>query len=400
MGSQSKRADSADLFNVAAMFARVEESGGISRALLARQLGFSRTTASTLASKLLDTGLIAEREGKSEGRGRPGIILEIATDHWFAIGAEFHSGRWVFVLTTLRGEVVESFTKAVPDSRPESFLETLTAGLGEMRKKTPGKLLPAVGIGTPGLVDCSSGTIIRADDLGWKSVAVAATVEKALGMTAYVINRNRGSGLAEARFGGGREVHGLVYIGIGTGISAAFILDGRLIHGSNYSAGEIGHVVMRKDGPTCGCGKRGCLQVLASGSAMAAEAAMRIAAGERSSLEGLAPGSLRGEDVCVAAAGGDKVAMASLETASTYLGLAVANIITTYNPDRVLLGGPVGREEGPFLEMVRGEAARWAMDFPFSTAKIERCSLQDNAGALGAACLVLDRKLNLALDLK
>jgi glucokinase len=225
-------------------------------------------------------------------------------------------------------------------------------------------------------------------------------VREALGLDAYVINRNRGSGLAEARFGGGRGVRGFVYIGIGTGISAAFVFDGLLLHGSSYSAGEIGHVVVEAGGPTCRCGKRGCLQVLASGSAMAARAATLIASGRSSSLEALPPGSLRGEDVCAASGRGDEVALACLEEAAARLGLAVANIITTYNPDKVLLGGPVGQVESPFLEMVRGHAARWAMDYPFSAARIERGAIGEESGALGAACLVLDRKLSLVLGSK
>ncbi|HET7839367.1 MAG TPA: ROK family transcriptional regulator [Rectinemataceae bacterium] len=405
MPSLPLHADTAELFNIAGMLAGIEASGGISRALLAKKLGLSRTTASTIVSRLLAAGLVAERssdegprlEARADGRGRPGILLDLGTQRWFALGAEYHSGRWAFAITNLKGGIVASATRPVPEDSPEAFLSTLLEGLREAMLLCPGELLPAIGIGAPGLVDCGSGRIIRADDLGWISVPVGETVSAALGLETYVINRNRGSGLAEARFGVGKGVHSLVYIGIGTGISAAFVSDGSLLHGSSYSAGEIGHVVMDAEGPVCRCGKRGCLQVLSSGLAMARRASALIASGRASSLEPVPPAQLRGEEVCAAAADGDPVATQSLREAASSLGLAVANIITTFNPDKVILGGPVGQVEGPFLDLVKAETARWAMDYPYQAVRIERGRLGEFTGALGAACLVLDRKLALAL---
>ncbi len=394
--------ESADLFNIHAMFSRVGQGGGISRALLARGLGLSRTTASNIVTRLLEAGLVAERETAIRGRGRPGITLDLATDRWFAVGAEYHSRHWAFVTTNLKGEIIRVGTAPVERDDPESFLDALTEGLRKASSTVPGELLPAFGIGAPGLVDCDHGIIIRADDLGWIDVRVRERVQETLGTPSFVINRNRGSGLAETRFGAGRGLHSLVYIGIGTGISAAFIADGVLLHGSRYSAGEIGHIHMDSSGPLCHCGKRGCLQVLASGTALVRTVRELVASGESSALADAESSpdrrSITGESVCEAAAGGDPVALESLRRAATWLGVAVANIVTSFNPDKVILGGPVGLAQGPFLDMVRAEAARWAMDYPLDAVSIERGMLGEYTGALGAACLVLDRKLSLALD--
>ena len=405
MGTVDRAELSADIFNLSAMLAGVEESGGISRADLARRLGLSRTTASTIIARFIESGLVAEREGdgrqegrcRPDGRGRPGILLDLATDRWFALGGEYHSGKWLFCITDLKGRIVASHSRQVPDMSPDAFLASLVEGLRETASATPGRLLPAVGIGAPGLVDCARGAIVRADDLGWPAVEVADDVRARYGGEVFVINRNRGSGLAEVRFGAGRGIHSLVYIGIGTGISAAFLSDGALIHGSGWSAGEIGHVVIAADGPRCHCGKRGCLQMVASGSAMAARAAGLIASGRPSELAALPPGELRGEAVCAAAAAGDPVALDCLAEAAAPLGLAVANLITAFNPDKVILGGPVGHAAGPFVGMVRDQAAIHAMDHPFGMVSIEPGSLGEFAGALGAACLVLDHKLGLVL---
>lgn len=400
-------APASETANAEAVLAVIGAASASSRAAVARRLGLSRTTISTIVNRLLGLGLVVETSTRITGRGRPGINLELDVARWRAVGAEFHSGKWTFVATNLKGEIVASTTLVVERNDETAFLAALVDGLRRFIAGIGQDILPAVGIGAPGLVDCERGVIVRADDLGWKEVAVADAVRQALGLDALLVNRNRASGLAEARFGAGRGVHNLVYIGIGTGISAAFILDGVLLNGSSFSAGEIGHTVVDVAGPRCGCGKRGCLQVYASGSAMAARATALIAAGRRSSLASTgpatampagnaAPRGLDGEAVCRAAAAGDAVAGECVAAAARYLALETANIITSFNPDKVVIGGPVGLIEGPFVDLVRSEASRWALHDAFAIAKIERGQLGESVGALGAACQVLDRALVLA----
>jgi predicted NBD/HSP70 family sugar kinase len=377
----------------------VENRAGVSRASIARHLGLSRTTSSTIVSRLIGLNLLEEKNPIREGRGRPGILLDLDSSRWRALGAEFHSGHWSFVETDLKGRIIRTASRAVAGADPETFLAALVEGMDEFKAGASGELLPAIGVGAPGLVDCDRGTIIRADDLGWKDVSVAELVERQLGMKVLLINRNRAAGLAEARFGAGRGVHQMVYIGVGTGISAAFVVDGQLLHGTSFSAGEIGHIAMDKTGPLCACGKRGCLHVYASGSALGRRAAELVAGGETSILIRVSERGhiFTGEEVCSAAALGDKVALESLVEGAAWLGLAVANIITTYNPDKIIIGGPLGLIAGPLLDMIRIEASRWAMQHPFKDVAIERGALGESVGAFGAACLVLDRKLNLTV---
>jgi predicted NBD/HSP70 family sugar kinase len=398
-----------DTVNVEAVLSVVGAGRACSRAAVARTLGLSRTTISTIVAKLMSLGLVAEKSTQRRGRGRPGIDLDLDESRWRALGAEYHSGKWSFVATDLKGATVSSETRSVDGGDAAAFVEALVDGLGTFIDGIRGDILPAVGIGTPGLVDCDRGVIIRADDLFWKDVAVGEAVEKALGLEALLINRNRAAGLAEARFGAGRGVHGLVYIGIGTGISAAFIIDGLLMNGSSFSAGEIGHVVMDTAGPVCGCGKRGCLQAFSSGSAMGARAAALIESGRPSSLaaglsrpvgDAVAAGKRRGisgEDVCVAAAEGDELALECVAEAAHFLGLETANIVTSFNPDKIVIGGPIGLVDGPLIDLVRDEASLWAMPAAFQAVTIERGRLGDYVGARGAACRVLDQKLRLAL---
>ncbi|MFQ3620567.1 MAG: ROK family transcriptional regulator [Spirochaetales bacterium] len=392
------KTDELERVNLRNVLRTVELERGVSRAQVARKLGLSRTTISTLVNRLISYGFLQETPSMANGRGRPGIHLSLTQDRWYALGAEFHSKKWVAVITNLEGQILKIEETPVKQEGIDAFLSGLIKSIKVLQKDPPGPLLPAIGIGAPGLVDCEQGVILRADDFGWLQVDVRGHVEKELNIRTYVLNRNRAGGLAESRFGAGRKVHNLVYIGIGTGISAAFISDGLLIHGANYSAGEIGHVVVDPGGEQCGCGKAGCLQAVASGSAMVRYAQQALLSGESSTLQlvsNTAGEELSGELICREAVKGDPVALRCVEKAGKYLGLAVANIITTFNPDRVIIGGPVGQCGQPLVGIIQREAAKWAMEHPFSATQIVQGVLGETTGALGAACLVLDRKLEL-----
>lgn len=377
----------------------IEKKEKLSRAGIAKKLGLSRTTLSTLVNRLMESGIVKEMGAEAEGIGRPGISLDITTDQWFAIGAEYHSGQWVFVITDLKGSIYKHISVKIPRIAPKEFLESLIKGLSEIVQEVPGKLLPAIGIGTPGFVDCDLGNIIQAVDLGWKHIVVKDYVKKYAGFNSYIINRHRASGLAEARFGAGRGVHSLVYIGIGTGISSAIISDGILLHGTTYSAGEIGYMVMDPTGSQIQSSQRGCLHTLSSGKAMKQMAQKILAEGEYSSLSKyLQKGiQLDGELIAAEAAQGDPLAMSCLQKAAAWLGIAVMNLNTTLNPDKIIFGGPIGGQKGPFINMIRKETEKRMANYPIPGVIIEQGILGNDTGALGAACLVLDKKLDLIL---
>jgi predicted NBD/HSP70 family sugar kinase len=391
--------ETSDYSNIRAVLNIIEKNEKLSRAGIAKRLGLSRTTLSTLVINLMESGLVKETGTSVDGIGRPGISLDISTDKWFAIGAEYHSGKWVFVITDLKGSVCREMSIPVPHPEPGEFKEKLIEGLSEIVKNVDGRLLPAIGIGTPGFVDCDQGIIIQADDLGWQNVRVKEYVKKYSGYNSYIINRHRASGLAEARFGAGRGVNSLIYIGIGTGISSAIITGGGLVNGISYSAGEIGYMILKTTESLTQSGQYGSLHTLVSGIALKKMAEIKIKSNE-SSLSGyLEKGiDLSGELISSEAAKGDPVALSCLQEAAAWLSIALINMNTILNPDKIIFGGPVGGQEGPLIDMIRNETEKRAKNFPIPSAKIERGILGHNTGALGAACLILDRKLELIME--
>ncbi|GHV37341.1 sugar kinase [Spirochaetia bacterium] len=384
-----------------------------SRANIAEHLSLSRTTASSLAAQLIATGIIEELDSEVNGRGRPGIPLHISVRHWYALGAAFSGNEWMFLIVDLKGNIIKEHTEKVTSFAVETFTKSLLRGLSYMIKRKPGPLLPLIGIGTPGLVDSNIGLIISADDMEWRQVALGESVLKHTGIPAMIMNRHRTSGLAEARFGASRNIKNLIYIGVGTGISAALINDGVLLEGISFSAGEIGHTLIDPQGPLCGCGKRGCLQAMASSQALvqiARELHQSLATANRSFQSPsipLAPNPLweilhdnsliSGELIGVEANNGNAVAIDCMQKIAEVLGVVVGNLINIMNPQKIIIGGTLGNT-GPLLtRLISQEAVKHAMSTPMAAVAIEQGLLGNRASALGAACLPLQYKLELLL---
>ncbi|GAB4561962.1 MAG: ROK family transcriptional regulator [Anaerolineae bacterium] len=374
----------------------------ISRPVIAQQTGLSRATVAMVTEELLAQNLVREVGlGNSTG-GRPPVMLEFNPDAAYALGARLYDRNWGIVITNLDGQVKRRLDVPVQDMSPEAAVSALTEGVRALLSDFAAhRILPAIGLGTPGLVDSESGKIITAVDVGWRDVPMKAMVEEALQLPAFVANRSKVGALAELWYGAGRGLQHLIYISIGTGIAAGIILDGELFTGANSSAGELGHVTILPDGPLCPCGNRGCLQQLASGPAIAAQARERLRLRPESQLNELAgqhPEWITASTVFQAAEAGDTLAVEIVQETAGYLGIAVASLINLFNPQLIVLGGPVGRAGGILLEPLTREVQRRAMAHPLSTVRITVSTLGPDAGAIGAAALVLQRASTLLFN--
>lgn len=401
----------AELKTTADVLACIETpSNLITRADIAKQLDLSRTTVSTAVANLIQLGLVQElpivqEQPASLGRGRPGIPLKLRTDQWYAVGASFHTSTWRFVLTDLDSNVISHHSLKVSDLSVDRFTDLLIEGLRHIIGQCPGRLLPLLGIGLPGLVDDNSGVILHAEDLGWHNIPIGVTILRQVGLPAAVLNRHRACALAEANYGFDKKSGTIIYLGIDTGIIAAAIINGNLLTGTNHCAGEIGHTIVDPNGAVCRCGKRGCLQAMASlvtlnriiGEAYQAAPAPPP---DDVFLPYLHHGLLIPGEVITEAAGKEHpVALEALREISKYLGLAIGNLVNILNPQTVILGGSLVTTHGELLtDLVTAEVAKTAMSFPFSAVNILPSRLGIYSGAIGAASLPLERKLELVLN--
>ncbi|MEW6046743.1 MAG: ROK family protein [Bacillota bacterium] len=240
----------------------------------------------------------------------------------------------------------------------------------------------AVGVATPGFVDYPGRAIRWATHNlpGWTGTAVGQAVEAAVAVPVVVENDANCAALAEACFGAGRHSSSLLYVGIGTGIGAGLVVEGRLLRGANGGGGNLGHVSVDPEGPVCYCGNRGCVELYASGRAIAsryAEQAGLLGEGETISAEQVLGRALRG----------DPVASSVVQDAIRRLGFALATAVTLTDPGVVVLGGGVARSHQALLEQLHAYLPDHLPQPLRGRVRLLASELQEDAGLIGAAWL-------------
>ncbi|HEV2472053.1 MAG TPA: ROK family protein, partial [Chthonomonadales bacterium] len=193
-------------------------------------------------------------------------------------------------------------------------------------------------------------------------------------------------------FGAGRGARNLIFLTMGTGIGAGLILDGRLYRGASNLAGEAGHQTILMNGPVCGCGKRGCLEALASGPAIARLARESMMHGRNRRLLALAggkPAQITAEHVAQAANEGDPFARHVLEEAGAYMGVGIANLIQILNPEIIILGTIAVHAGEQILAPIRAAVAEFAWPRSAAACRIVPAELGDRSQDLAAVALVL-----------
>ncbi|MDW8290889.1 MAG: ROK family protein [Armatimonadota bacterium] len=254
------------------------------------------------------------------------------------------------------------------------------------------QLVRGIGISCGGPLDSQAGIVYSPPNLpGWEAVPIKSLFEERFGLPTRLENDANATALAEYRFGAGRGSRNMVFMTWGTGIGGGLVLDGRLYRGTNDLAGEIGHTTVLLDGPLCGCGKRGCLEALASGPSIARRA--RELAGESpDSLvwQKSSPEGVTAQHVVEAAQEGDLFARYVLAEAATYMGIGIANVAQILNPERVVLGTIAVKAGELVLEPLRRALAVHAWQRVRQVLQVVPAELGDRAQDLAAVCLWLE----------
>jgi len=257
--------------------------------------------------------------------------------------------------------------------------------------------LHSIGIAAAGAIDSEKGLVTSSPNLpGWCDVPLRDIVKSKYGVDTFLINDASAAALGEHEFGAGRGVNNLIYLTVGTGIGGGIIIDGKLYLGPSGSAGEIGHMTIDVNGQRCSCGNTGCLETLASGTAMAKEAIKRIKQGEKSSLTEIVGGKIENitaDTVEVAARGGDSLASEVISEAATYLGVGMVNLVNIFNPEMIIVGGGVAKMGDLLLNPVRQVVQERAFQLPAQAVRIVQAQLGDDSGLLGAAAFAFQQKI-------
>ncbi|HEY9285073.1 MAG TPA: ROK family protein [Pyrinomonadaceae bacterium] len=262
----------------------------------------------------------------------------------------------------------------------------------EQMAREEGARVVAVGVGCGGPLDRARGLILSPANLpGWDEFPIVSLVRERLGVPVGLDNDANAAALAEHEYGAGRGAENMVYLTISTGIGGGLILGGRLLHGIGDAAGEVGHMIVVPGGAACGCGSRGCLETICSGTSIARRARERLADGTRQSvlLEGGAD-AITALAVAGAARAGDAVATEVWDETVEYLALGVGNVIAAFAPEAVILGGGVSTAGDQLLVPLRRRIQESVKIAPVERVRIEQAALGGDSGIYGA--LILGRQ--------
>lgn len=254
----------------------------------------------------------------------------------------------------VRGRRLVAAASIVPDEAIAQIAAVIRAAVAEAGATLAD--VTAVGLGVPGRVDTASGDVTFAVNLGWQHLPLGRRLEEALGIRCVVENDVRAAavGLHEDQAFGASD--DLVFLGIGTGISAGVILDGRLHRGLRGLAGEIGHVVLDPGGAACACGLTGCFETIAAGAGLARAAREAVAAAATGSVQSTTLAAFAdptAADVFAAAAAGDGPAARIIDRAADAIARMVHELVLAYDVELVVIGGGISRAGDPLLRRIQ-----------------------------------------------
>jgi glucokinase len=252
-----------------------------------------------------------------------------------------------------------------------------------------GVKISAIGIGTPGAVDVSTGFLKGSTPnfKFWRHVPIKSELEKKAGLPVFVDNDANLMALGEAKYGAGIGHKHIICLTIGTGIGGGIIIEGNIFRGSNFAGAELGHTTIKYNGLKCRCGGRGCLEKYASASAMI-EQFYKKSALQNSSIN---KDAINVKYIFKQMASGNSIATEVIDKSTYYLGRGLANFINIFNPTIIIIGGGVAEAGREYLKRIRKVAFTYAMDCARENVKIAGAKLGNKAGYMGAICFALDQ---------
>lgn len=245
----------------------------------------------------------------------------------------------------------------------------------------------AIGVGSPGPLDVKNGLIVYTPNLPFKNFNIVKPIKEKYNLPTYLDNDANVATLGEFMFGAGRGTENMVFVTASTGIGGGAIINGKLFRGSTGNALEIGHMTVLKGGPRCGCGNDGCGESLGSGTAIMRTAQEAVKSNAITSLKNYS--EVTAKEVFEEAKKGDRIANEILTNALSYLGITIANIANTFDPDMIVIGGGVVNGGDIVLETIKKEVENRCLRSISSNCRIEKAMLDGKAGMLGAAALAI-----------
>jgi len=369
------------------VFNLIVERNSISRTELAKQSGLPAATITRIVGDFLSAGLVSEVSSEESSGGRRPVLLSINPSAGYIVGVKLREDSMTVAICDLNCTIIhalEENTQALADTLPHRAVEAIAAAVKRCLSEagiSVRKVL-GIGVGLSGLIDSSRGICRYSAILNWRDVELGPALEFKLRLPVRVDNDVNTLAVAERYFGAGRDAANFLLVTVGRGVGLGIVVGGEIYRGSHGGAGEFGHMTVdtSADAPLCNCGKRGCLEAVASDYGIVR------------TVTGTDPGHSVGDTISALvdrARAGDTGVQTVFARAGTVLGVAIANLINIFDPALVLLGGEGMRAGDLILGPLRNTMPQHV--FGRSNADIALDTLQTNEvnWARGAASLVL-----------
>jgi len=332
--------------NLAVILSALQQSTPVSRSGLSRLTGLHKASITSLINQLEGSGFIRELELiPSESVGRPATGLGLNPDAGSIVAVEIGVDYLSAIVTDFTAKILWRYQEEAESPVDQDIILKRSFEIAEeaciAARNLPGQLF-GIAWGVPGLVNVETGTLLFAPNLGWADVPFRDLVQERFNIHTYIDNEAKLAALGEATFGTAQSFDYVIYVSSGIGIGGGIVIDGQVISGASGFAGEIGHMTVDPEGPTCNCGNRGCWETLASEWALFRRIREAIDNRQPTSLSReleMDPNFLTVPVIVAAARDGDIVAHEALRETGRWLGIGIANLINGFNPHGVVLGG-------------------------------------------------------------
>lgn len=309
-------------------------------------------------------------------------------DKKYVVGVDLGGTKIYTALVDLDGNMIKEITvKTEAHKGDKAVLDKLINTIDTVLEGIDINEVKAIGVGSPGPLDIKKGLVVYTPNLPFKNFNIVQPIKEKYNIPTYLDNDANAATLGEFMFGAGKGSTNMVYVTVSTGIGGGAIINGSLFRGSTANALEIGHTTVMKGGPRCGCGNIGCAEAVASGTAIMKRGREAVESKVETSLKDY--DEVTAKEVFTEAEKGDKVSQDILNEALSYLGITIANIANSFDPDKIVMGGGVSQAGNIVFEKIDYEMERRCLKTIYNNCKIEKAVLGGKAGVLGAAALAI-----------
>ncbi len=398
MDRELRKSDQAFLreYNIKKVRRILRDKGPLSRVELSALASLDKKTITNIINSMLENNEVQALSKVSEGAGRPKENLALSGSFCRCIGLDVGGTHISGVILDYTGEKLCEYSIDLASMSSDMLLSLCDLVINELLKESGLSIeqIYKVGVSFPGHVDSRTGKAILAENMhGWQELSIAELFLTKYSKEVLADDCSRLMALAELRYGAGRDDENFIVFDLGLGIGCGLVINRRIFPGSRGMSGEVGHTIVKVDGPRCTCGRNGCIESLAAGWALTKQATELLEKGkspilyETTNKNTVVPTS---REISLAAMLGDESCKKLLKDAGRYIAIGIINAISIVNPSKVIIGGRLIRKNEIMCDEIVNTVIRESIPELLKGTRIEISELGSMASAMGAAAMCFE----------